>query len=268
VARVALNHGSSLCPSPSSLLLRSPRPSAFGRRNPCGSIRAAGVADYAIAFQTYGAQPKRAPTRFLSATALTGDQLPGRTAPDLPTSQAGGARSSARARCSDTRALFHHSTNVIGGCMGSTGPSGPQSRHRQAWGPLVPGHYHSPTCAPAPGQGHRSFEDRSLVLVPRRLDGRHAGAAMGGVVSRARLPAAAPIASAARHSAQNIGPFHEVGRQAIMADPGLVRWPITWIRQKAGRASPFARHGGPYHLSVGAGAASENSAATCRIAAP
>src|SRR3546814_7894546 len=33
-----------------------------------------------------------------------------------------------------------------------------------------------------------------------------------------RLHAAVPVAAAARHSAQNIA-FHEVGRQAIMADP-------------------------------------------------
>src|SRR5260370_9028831 len=33
-----------------------------------------------------------------------------------------------------------------------------------------------------------------------------------------RVFAAVPIAAAARHSAQNIA-FHEVGRQAIMADP-------------------------------------------------
>src|SRR6202020_924739 len=33
-----------------------------------------------------------------------------------------------------------------------------------------------------------------------------------------RVVSAVPIATAARHSAQNIA-FHEVGRQAIMADP-------------------------------------------------
>src|SRR5690606_10457250 len=52
-----------------------------------------------------------------------------------------------------------------------------------------------------------------------------AGGSMGGmqVLEWAaryphRLHAAVPIAAAARHSAQNIA-FHEVGRQAIMADP-------------------------------------------------
>jgi len=49
------------------------------------------------------------------------------------------------------------------------------------------------------------------------VDGRHAGAAMAASYP-ARVFAAVPIACAARHSAQNIA-FHEVGRQAIMADP-------------------------------------------------
>ena len=41
---------------------------------------------------------------------------------------------------------------------------------------------------------------------------------MGGELSRAASSAALPIATGARHSSQNIA-FHEVGRQAVMADP-------------------------------------------------
>ena len=62
--------------------------------------------------------------------------------------------------------------------------------------------------------------------------------------------AALPIATASYHSAQNIA-FHEVGRQAIFADP-------DWQNGQYWRTGlhPRPRPGGrsdvrPYHLSVG-----------------
>ena len=78
------------------------------------------------------------------------------------------------------------------------------------------------------------FRIRDMVAAQHRLltedlkiDGVRAviGASMGGMQALqwaasypARVFAALPIACAARHSAQNIA-FHEVGRQAVMADP-------------------------------------------------
>ena len=50
-----------------------------------------------------------------------------------------------------------------------------------------------------------------------RLNGRDAGAAMGASYPQ-RVFSALPIATSTRHSSQNIA-FHEVGRQAVMADP-------------------------------------------------
>ena len=54
------------------------------------------------------------------------------------------------------------------------------------------------------------------------------GGSMGGMQTLAwatnypeRIFAAIPIATAARHSSQNIA-FHEVGRQAIVADPAIL----------------------------------------------
>src|SRR3546814_191611 len=66
-----------------------------------------------------------------------------------------------------------------------------------------------------------------MLLDPLGIARLHAvvGGSMGGMQTLAwaatypeRLQSALVIASAARHSAQNIA-FHEVGRQAIMADP-------------------------------------------------
>ena len=54
-----------------------------------------------------------------------------------------------------------------------------------------------------------------------------------------RVFSAVPIACAARHSAQNIA-FHEVGRQAIMADPDGRAATIAFTRRcrRAGWRSP------------------------------
>ena len=71
-----------------------------------------------------------------------------------------------------------------------------------------------------------------------------------------RVLSRVPIACAARHSAQNIA-FHEVGRQAIMADPdwkgGDYQSQGTQPVQGPGRGA----HGGAHHLSFGSGAAAQ-----------
>ena len=69
-----------------------------------------------------------------------------------------------------------------------------------------------------------------------------------------RVFAALPIATATRHSAQNIA-FHEVGRQAVMADPEW-RGGRYFAEGTNPRRGPRGRaHGRAHHLSVGRGAA-------------
>ena len=73
---------------------------------------------------------------------------------------------------------------------------------------------------------------------------------------RERVFCALPIACATRHSAQNIA-FHEVGRQAVMADPEWRQRPLSRRgHQPAARARGRA-HGRAHHLSVGRRAASQ-----------
>jgi homoserine O-acetyltransferase len=115
----------------------------------------------------------------------------------------------------DTNRFFVICSNVLGGCMGSTGPSSlkPDGTH---WGtdfPLI-------TVADMA---------RAQIALLDRLGVGDIFLAIGGSIggmqvleltiqARNRVFAAVPIAVAPRQSAQNIG-FYETGRQAIMADP-------------------------------------------------
>ncbi|MEO7026886.1 MAG: homoserine O-acetyltransferase [Caulobacteraceae bacterium] len=108
-------------------------------------------------------------------------------------------------------------SNVLGGCMGSTGPSTP-----------------GPDGSPPPGLAFPVITIGDMVraqaLLVEALEIERLscviGGSMGGMQALqwaadypARVRSVVCIAAAARHTAQNIA-LHEVGRQAIMADPG------------------------------------------------
>lgn len=116
----------------------------------------------------------------------------------------------------DTDRYFIICVNVLGGCMGSTGPRDVNPETGAPWGldfPVI-----------TIGDMVRA---QTLLLDHLGIDKLFCviGGSMGAMQAlewAAKYPdrvfASIPIAGAARHSAQNIA-FHEVGRQAIMADP-------------------------------------------------
>ncbi len=116
----------------------------------------------------------------------------------------------------DTDKYFIICINVLGGCMGSTGPRDINPNTGEPWGldfPVI-------TIGDM-------VQAQALLLDYLGIDQLFCviGGSMGAMqvlewASRypERVFSAVPIAGAARHSAQNIA-FHEVGRQAIMADP-------------------------------------------------
>jgi len=168
-----------------------------------------------IAFTTYGRLNAERSNAILICHALSLDQ---HVASDHPVT---GRRAWWRSLVGpglplDTDRFFIICSNVVGGCMGSTGPSSIDPATGRPWGLTFP----MITIADM-------VRAQAMLVEALGIERLFAvvGGSMGGmqVLQWAadypdRLFAAVCIAAAARHSAQNIA-FHEVGRQAIMADP-------------------------------------------------
>ena len=119
-------------------------------------------------------------------------------------------------RAFDTDKYFVICANVLGGCKGSTGPSSKDPATGKPYGmgfPVI-------TIADMVRLQRKLTE---FLGIPKLL--AVAGGSMGGMQALQwavqypdAVAASIPIASTARHSAQQIA-FNEVGRQAVMADP-------------------------------------------------
>ena len=168
-----------------------------------------------IAYQTYGTLDAGRSNAILICHALTGDQHVANVHP--VTGKAGWWDTLVGpGKPVDTDRFFVICTNVLGGCMGTTGPASRNPATGQPFATDFPEVTISDMVrAQARLIDHLGIE-RLMAVV---------GGSMGGMQVLAwaslfpdRVFAAMPIACAARHTAQNIA-FHEVGRQAVMADP-------------------------------------------------
>lgn len=168
-----------------------------------------------VAFQTYGELNGKASNAILIEHAFTGDAH-----------AAGISEESGKpgwwdnmigpGKAFDTNQYFVICANVLGGCRGTTGPSSVDPQTGKPYAMTFP--------MITIGDMVRLQNMLVRHLGISRLLGV-AGGSMGGMqvlewaVRYPEMVAAAfPIASTARHSAQQIA-FNEVGRQAIMADP-------------------------------------------------
>ncbi|RTL88512.1 homoserine O-acetyltransferase [Ancylobacter aquaticus] len=170
---------------------------------------------FQIAYQTYGTLNAARSNAILLCHALSGDQHAANVHP--VTGKPGWWETLVGpGKPIDTDRFFVIASNVLGGCLGTTGPSSTNPATGQPYGldlPVVT--IRDMVRAQAMLVDHLGIEKLLAVV----------GGSMGGmqVLQWAasypeRVFAAMPIATAARHSAQNIA-FHEVGRQAVMADP-------------------------------------------------
>ncbi len=188
---------------------------AIGAETPLRLDCGASLSRLDIAYQTYGQLNADRSNAILVCHALSGDQFVMERHP--VTGREGWWENMVGPGLTlDTDRYFVICANVVGGCMGTTGPSDIDPATGKPYGlafPLI-------TIADMVRAqklliDHLGIE--SLFCVT--------GGSMGGMQALQwavsypeRVFTCVPIAAAARHSAQNIA-FHEVGRQAIMADP-------------------------------------------------
>ncbi len=170
---------------------------------------------FQIAFETWGELNADKSNAILVCHALTGDQYvagsnPVTGKPGWWTSLIGPGKPI------DTERFFVICSNILGGCMGSTGPASTNPATGEPYGVAFPViTIGDMVNAQARLIDHLGINQLFAVV----------GGSMGGMQVlewaaryKDRVFAALPIATAPRHSAQNIA-FHEVGRQAVMADP-------------------------------------------------
>jgi len=172
-----------------------------------------------VAYRTYGTLNAEKTNAVLVCHALTGDQYVAETHPvtgrpgwwDLVVGPG---------RPVDTGRFFVICANVLGGCMGSTGPRSPRDDTDADPPPVWGTDFPPVTIRDMVRAQKRLIDHLGIARVFAVL-----GGSMGGMQVlqwAADYPdavfAAVPVAAAAHHSAQNIA-FHEVGRQAIFADP-------------------------------------------------
>ncbi|HTZ71264.1 MAG TPA: homoserine O-acetyltransferase [Acetobacteraceae bacterium] len=176
----------------------------------CGQL----LAPIDIAYRTYGSLNAARSNAVLVCHALTGDQYVAETHP--VTGKPGWWENVVGpGKPIDTNRFFVVCSNVLGGCMGSTGPLADRTDGGK-WGTdFPPVTIADMVRAQAMLIDHFGIERLFCVV----------GGSMGGmqVLQWAasfpeRVFSAVPIAAAAHHSAQNIA-FNEVSRQAIAADP-------------------------------------------------
>ena len=187
----------------------------LGIKKPLKLDNGKNLKNFKIFYQTYGKLNKSKNNTILICHALSGDQY---AAGQNPITKRPGWWSKAIGPNLpiDTNKFFVICSNILGGCLGSSGPKEINPKTRRVFNMSFP-----------------VITIRDMVNAQKMLIDELGikkllcviGGSAGGFQAlqwAANYPeiviSAIPIATSFRHSAQNIA-FHEVGRQAIMSDP-------------------------------------------------
>ena len=173
------------------------------------------ISDFQVAYQTYGKLNGNKDNAILICHALTGDQFPAEESP-ITKKKGWWDLMVCPNRPIDTNKYFVICSNVLGGCVGTTGPNDINPKTNKIYGPDFP-----------------TITIRDMVRVQKILIDELGiskllsviGGSMGAMqvlqwaaTYPESLKSIISIAGSLKHSAQNIA-FDEAGRQSIMLDP-------------------------------------------------
>ena len=177
----------------------------------CGRV----INDFPIAYETYGTLNEKKDNAILIFHALTGDQF---IAGKNPITNKDGWWSYAvgSGKAIDTDKYFLICANVIGGCMGSFGPSHIDPETNNPYGTNFPVITINDMVNAQVNLLDHFGIDKLFSVIGGSMGGMQVLQFVSNFPDKAKT--AIPIACTSSHSAQNIA-FNELGRQSIMADP-------------------------------------------------
>ena len=193
--------------------------------------------NFKVAFQTYGKLNEQKLNAILVLHALTADQFISEKHP-ITNKDGWWSRMVGPSKPIDTNKYFVICCNVLGGCIGTTGPKEINSETNLPYGLEFP-----------------AITIKDMVKIQKylidalKIERLFAviGSSMGAmqvlqwvIDFPENVLNAIHIAGALKHSSQNIA-FHEVGRQAIMSDPGWAKGKYLTKNKKPERGLAVAR---------------------------
>ena len=172
------------------------------------------ISDFPLAYETYGKLNDKKDNAILAFHALTGDQFASGTNP-ITRKDGWWNYALGPDKDIDTNKYFVIAANVIGGCMGSFGPSDVNPKTKKPYGTNFP----VITINDMVNAQYNLLEYFKIEKLFCVIGGSMGGMQVLQFVSNFpnKAHTAIPIACTASHSAQNIA-LNELGRQSIMAD--------------------------------------------------
>ena len=172
------------------------------------------INDFPLAYETYGKLNDKKDNAILVFHALTGDQFASGTNP-ITKKDGWWNYALGPGKAIDTDKYFVIAANVIGGCMGSFGPSDVNPKTKKPYGTNFP----VITINDMVNAQYNLLEYFKIEKLFCVIGGSMGGMQVLQFVSNFpnKAHTAIPIACTASHSAQNIA-LNELGRQSIMAD--------------------------------------------------